>query len=71
MLCMHTHMLRISLVLSGRDKVCCLRHGYYNTFRSSNFVHDSWKKKLSLEQIGAIERGCKEFMERNGYSAFV
>ena len=43
------------------------RHGYYNTFRSSNFAHDSWKKKLRLEHIRAIEEGCKEFMQRNGY----
>jgi len=45
-------------------------HGYYNTFRSSNFAHDSWKRKLARSQVSAIEAGCKEFMERAGYQIF-
>ena len=47
------------------------RHGYYNTFRSSNFVHDSWKKKLRLEHIRGIEAGCKEFMDKNNYKPYI
>ena len=31
---------------------------------------DSWKNKLTMEQIREIENGCKEFMDRNGYEAF-
>jgi len=42
-------------------------HGYYNTFRSSNFAHDSWKRKLARSQVTGIEAACKEFMERAGY----
>ena len=46
------------------------RSGYYNTFRKSNFAHDSWKKKLSLTQIRNIETGCQDFMKANNYAAF-
>ena len=44
--------------------------GYYNTFRSSNFAHDSWKKKLGLNHVKIIEKGCQEFMDINGYTAY-
>ena len=46
------------------------RNGYYNTFRKSNFAHDSWKKKLGLTQIRNIETGCRDFMKANNYAAF-
>merc|ERR1712055_439820 len=45
-------------------------HGYYNTFRSSNFAHDSWKRKLARSQVTAIEAGCKEFMDQAGYDPY-
>ena len=45
-------------------------HGYYNTFRSSNFAHDSWKRKLGGGQVAAIEQGCRTFMEKAGYAPY-
>ena len=47
------------------------RKGYYNTFRGSSFVHDSWKKKLSQAHIRIIEKGCEKFMSANNYKRFI
>ena len=60
---------------SGKDnftKQCnfIFRKGYYNTFRGSSFTHDSWKKKMHLEHIQIIEKGCEKFMSANNYEKF-
>ena len=47
------------------------RKGYYNTFRGSSFVHDSWKKKLSQAHIRIIEKGCEKFMSANNYERYI
>ena len=43
---------------------------YYNTFRSKNFDHDSWKKGLGASEILGIESACKTFMDMAGYLPF-
>ena len=43
---------------------------YYNTFRSKNFDHDSWKAGLGASEILGIEAACKVFMDMAGYSPF-
>ena len=37
------------------------------TYRSSSFSPDSWKQKLSIGQVQAIEGECHEMMQRAGY----
>lgn len=73
------HMLRISREQMGQYQQMLIlkppvqfifRKGYYNTFRGSSFVHDSWKKKLSQAHIRIIEKGCEKFMSTNKYERF-
>ena len=33
----------------------------------SEFSPDTWKEKLTQEQIGTVEDACEEFMNRTGY----
>ena len=40
---------------------------YYDTFRNSDFVHDSWKKELNVKNIRNIEAECERFMQIHGY----
>ena len=37
------------------------------TYRSASFSPESWKRKLSARQVLAIERECREMMQRTDY----
>ena len=38
-----------------------------STYRSVSFSRESWKEKLSVEEVQAIEGECQEMMQRSDY----